>query len=251
MKALILAAGYATRLYPLTKDRPKALLPLAGKAIINFIVDEIVTLPDVNEIIVVSNHRFVEHFNRWQEEAARQYDKTITIIDDFTTSDADKLGAIGDINFVIDRLGIDEDLMVIAGDNLFTYNLIDPWRVFREFDQDLILAQEIDSLEDLRRFAVAKTDENDLVIDLEEKPREPKSNLAVYATYFYRRDTLPLIKTYLDQGGNPDAPGNFPSWLYKRKPLRLYKFTGECFDIGTPESYKEVEGFVREHFTDL
>lgn len=248
MKALILAAGYATRLYPLTKDRPKALLPLAGKPIINFILDEIVTLPDVNEIVVVSNHRFAEHFNAWKEKMQPHCDLPITIVDDFTTSDADKLGAVGDINFVVERLNIDEDLLVIAGDNLFTYNLIDPWRVFREFDQDLILAQEIDSLDDLRRFAVAQIDENDLVIELEEKPAEPKSNLAVYATYFYRRDTLPLIKTYLEHGGNPDSPGNFPAWLYKRKPLRLYKFTGECFDIGTPESYAEGEQFVRKHF---
>ncbi len=248
MKALILAAGYATRLYPLTKDRPKALLPLGGKAIIEFIIDEIVTLPDVNEIIVVSNHRFVEHFNAWEKKTASQYELPITIVDDFTTSDADKLGAVGDINFVIERLEIDEDLLVIAGDNLFTYALIDPWRVFREFYQDMILAQEIDEIEDLKRFAVAEIDEDDLVIDLEEKPEEPKSDLAVYATYFYRRDTLPLIKTYLDQGGNPDSPGNFPAWLYKRKPLRLYKFTGKCFDIGTPESYAEVDAFVKRNY---
>lgn len=245
MKALILAAGYATRLYPLTLDRPKALLPLADKPIIDYICSELITLPDLNEIIVVSNHRFVEHFVRWQEENAAGYRLPITIVDDFTTSDVDKLGAIGDISFVIDRLEIDEDLLVIAGDNLFTYHLIDAWRVFREFDQDMILAQAIDSLSDLRRFAVAKIDENDLVTDLEEKPSEPKSNLAVYATYFYKKDTLPLIKKYLDQGGNPDAPGNFPAWLYKRKPVRLYKFTGECFDIGTPQSYAEVDRFVR------
>lgn len=247
MKALILAAGYATRLYPLTKDRPKALLPIADKPIIEYICEELVTLPDVNEIIVVSNHRFADHFTRWQERAKKLYSLPVTVVDDFTTSDADKLGAVGDINFVIERLGVDEDLLVIAGDNLFTYHLIDAWRVFREFDQDLILAQEIDSLGDLKRFAVAQIDENDLVIDLEEKPEQPKSNLAVYATYFYKRDTLPLIRTYLDQGGDPDAPGNFPAWLYKRKPLRLYKFTGECFDIGTPESYEQVERYVREN----
>ncbi|NCC82856.1 MAG: nucleotidyltransferase family protein [Clostridia bacterium] len=244
MKALILAAGYATRLYPLTKDRPKALLPVAGLPILDRICKEIVTIPDVNEIIVVSNHRFVSQFLAWQAAAEKNYSVPLTILDDFTTSDEDKLGAIGDIQFVIERLAIREPLLVVAGDNLFTYHLIDAWRVFREFDQDMILAAEIDSIEDLRRFAVAEIDENNIVLSLEEKPLNPRSNLAVYATYFYVQDTIPLVQEYLEQGGNPDAPGNFPAWLYKRKPLRLYEFDGECFDIGTPSAYAEVEEFM-------
>ncbi len=247
MKALILAAGYATRLYPLTKDRPKALLPIDNRPIIDYIIDEIVTISEVNEVIIVSNHRFVAQFQKWQEEAQPNYEIPLTIIDDFTTSDDDKLGAVGDIAFVIERLGIKEPLLVIAGDNLFTYNLIDAWRVFREFGQDMILAQEIDSIEDLRRFAVAEIDEDNLVISLEEKPQDPRSNLAVYATYFYTEDTLPLIQEYLDAGGNPDAPGNFPAWLYKQKPLRLYEFDGLCFDIGTPSAYAEVDQFMQNY----
>ncbi len=246
MKALILAAGYATRLYPLTKDRPKALLPIAGRPIIDYICEEIVTIPEVNEIIVVSNHRFVANFMSWQETNQPKYKIPLTIIDDFTTSDEDKLGAVGDMQFVIDRLAIKESLLIIAGDNLFTYHLIDAWRVFREFGQDMILAQTIDSIEDLRRFAVAEIDENSMVVSLEEKPQNPKSNLAVYATYFYLEDTVPLIRTYLDQGNNPDAPGNFPAWLYKRKPLRLYEFDGDCFDIGTHQAYAEVEEYMKK-----
>ncbi len=251
MKALILAAGYATRLYPLTKDRPKALLPIADRPIIDYICEEICTIPEVNEIIVVSNHRFVANFLAWQEENQAKYSIPLTIIDDFTTSDEDKLGAVGDIQYVIDRLGIKESLLIIAGDNLFTYHLIDAWRVFREFGQDMILAATIDKVQDLRRFAVAEIDENSMVVSLEEKPQEPKSNLAVYATYFYLADTIPLIKTYLDQGNNPDAPGNFPAWLYQRKPLRLYEFDGECFDIGTHEAYKEVEEYMKTREQEL
>lgn len=247
MKALILAAGYATRLYPLTKNQPKALLPVAGQAILTRIADELVTLPDLSEIIVVSNHRFIDHFSMWKKTEASSYKVPITLVDDFTTTDSDKLGAIGDIQFVLDRIQINEPLLVIAGDNLFTYPLLAAWRVFREFDEDMILAQEIEDEEELKRFAVAEVDENMHVISLEEKPAEPRSNLAVYATYFYRADTLPLIRTYLDEGGNPDAPGNFPAWLYKQKPVRVYLFDGECYDIGTPEAYAQAQEIFADY----
>ena len=246
MKALILAAGYATRLYPLTKNQPKALLPVAGKTILSRIVDELVTLPDLTEIIIVSNHRFIKHFSEWKKREEAEVEVPITLVDDFTTTDSDKLGAIGDIQFVLERIQINEPLLVIAGDNLFTYPLITAWRVFREFDEDMILAQEMEDQEELKRFAVAEVDENMHVIGLEEKPQEPKSNLAVYATYFYRADTLPLFKQYLEEGNNPDAPGYFPAWLYKRKPLRAYLFDGECYDIGTPEAYAEVQAIFAE-----
>lgn len=246
MKALILAAGYATRLYPLTKNQPKALLPVAGRSILTRIADELEVVPDLTEIIIVSNHRFIDHFNQWKQDHEDDYRVPITVVDDFTTSDSDKLGAIGDIQFVLDRIPIQEPLLVIAGDNLFTYSLMTPWRVFREFEEDMVLAQENHRIEDLRRFAVAEVNDQMHVISLEEKPQEPRSNLAVYATYFYRADTLPLIKTYLEQGGNPDAPGNFPAWLYKQKPVRVFVFDGECYDIGTPEAYEEAQQIFGE-----
>lgn len=246
MKALILAAGYATRLYPLTKNQPKALLPVAGQTILSRIVDQLITLPDLSEIIVVSNHRFIDHFSKWKRTEGSTYDVPITLVDDFTTTDSDKLGAIGDIQFVLDRIPINEPLLVIAGDNLFTYPLITAWRVFREFDEDMILAQEMEDRDELKRFAVAEIDENMHVISLEEKPEEPRSNLAVYATYFYRTETLPLFKQYLDEGGNPDAPGNFPAWLYKKKPVRVFLFDGECYDIGTHDAYRESQEIFAE-----
>lgn len=191
MKALILAAGYATRLFPLTKDRPKALLPIADIPIINYIVDDIVTIPDINEIIIVSNHKFAKHFEKWKIEAEKSYDLNFTVVDDNTVSDDDKLGAIGDIQFVIDQLNIDEEMLIVAGDNIFTYDLIDAYNYYKEHDTDIVLAQRNDDIEELRRFAVIEVDENKIVTNLEEKPEYPRSDIAVFATDFYKKRNYP------------------------------------------------------------
>lgn len=238
MKALILAAGYATRLYPLTLDRPKALLPIAGKAIIDYIVNQIETIDSIDELVVISNHKFFPHFSKWSEE--RQSRLSIKILNDNTTDDSNKLGAIGDIQFAIDTLGIDDDLLIMAGDNIFTFELNNYYNAFLSKKSDMILVKEMDNPNDLRRMANVETDSEGRVIGMEEKPENPKTNLAAFASYIYKKDTVPLIKQYLDEGNNPDAPGFFPSWLYKIKSLYAYKFTGECYDIGTHESYKEV-----------
>lgn len=238
MKALILAAGYATRLYPLTLDKPKALLPIAGKPILDYIVDQIETISEIDELIVVSNHKFYPHFTKWSE--GRKSRLNLVVLNDNTTDDTNKLGAIGDINYAIEKLGIDDDLLVMAGDNIFTFALKDYYNAFKQRDCDMILVKEIDSINDLRRMANVETDGLGLVVGMVEKPQNPKTNLAAFASYIYKKDTVPMIKQYLDEGNNPDAPGFFPSWLYKQKSVYAYKFEGECYDIGTPESYKEV-----------
>ena len=239
MKAIILAAGYATRLYPLTKDRPKALLPINEKKILDFIVDEIETIPEVNELIVVSNHKFVPHFTEWAKERVTRF--PISVLDDNTTDDTNKLGAVGDMDFAIREKKIDDDILVMAGDNIFTFRLLDYYRYFKEKDADCILIKRLERLEDLQRMANAVLDEDERVTFMEEKPREPKTNNAVFASYFYKKETLPLIRQYLEEGNNPDAPGFFPSWLYAKKPVYAFAFEGECYDIGTHESYKEVQ----------
>lgn len=242
MKGIILAAGYATRLYPLTKDRPKALLPVAGKPIIDYIADEMDTIDALDQIIIISNHLFATQFQDWADSRNRRgQGHPVVVLDDGSTDDTNKLGAIGDIQFVIDQLQIDDELMVIAGDNLFTYKLRDAWQVYANNTEDMILARQMPPEEDLTRYAIASTDTAGLVTDLVEKPKQPKSNLAVFATYFYRRETVPLIRDYLATGNSPDAPGNFPAWLYTRKPVRVYLFDGICIDIGTPESYADVQ----------
>lgn len=240
MKALILAAGYATRLYPLTKDKPKALLPVAGRAIIDYIIDEIETIDDIDEIAVISNDLFYSHFEKWLETSGAARKKLIRIINDNTTGEDNKLGAIRDMKFAIDEMGIDDDIVVIAGDNLFTNKLIDSYNLFKAKGLDMVLAKNIPDISELQRMAVGILDENGIIVDMEEKPKNPKSDIAFFATYFYKRETLKMIEQYLNEGNPPDAPGYFPSWLYTRKPVLAHLFTGECYDIGTFDSYDHV-----------
>ena len=238
MKAIILAAGYATRLYPLTLNMPKALLKIGDKPIIDYIVDEICTVDDVNEIIVVTNHKFAKQFIDW---AAKHYSKKpIDIIDDGTLTEETRKGAIGDILYVLKQKDINEDIMVIAGDNFFTYKLKDYYDFYKKMDKDCVCVKEFDDRELLKQMGVAVIDENNRIVDIEEKPKDPKSNIAVYATYIYKKETLPMFDKYISEGNKPDAPGYFVEWLYKQKEVYAYSFLGECYDIGTPKSYEEV-----------
>ena len=238
MIAIILAAGYATRLYPLTINKPKALLPINNKPIIDYIVDEIETIDAVKEIIVVSNHKFADCFDEWAKDI--KCSKKVTVLDDGTSTEETRRGAIGDILFAIEEKNIDEELLVIAGDNFFTYKLKDYYDYFIEKDSDCVCVKKFDDRNLLKQFGVALLDENGKVKDIEEKPAEPKSDTAVYATYMYKKDTVPMFRQYIDEGNKPDAPGYFPEWLYKIKEVYAYTFEGECYDIGTPESYKSV-----------
>lgn len=238
MKAIILAAGYATRLYPLTLHTPKALLPIGKKPIIDHIVEEINTVSEVDAIYVVSNDKFAKDFESWA--AAAESRLSITVLNDGTTDDSNKRGAIGDISFVIDEMQIDDDLMVIAGDNFFTYSLREYVDYFYEKDRDCVCVKVWEDEKTLSQFGIALLDAEGKVLDIEEKPAKPKSNTVVFAAYLYKRETVPMFADYLAAGNKADAPGNFPAWLYHRKEVYGYTFAGECYDIGTPESYHEV-----------
>lgn len=238
MKAIILVAGYATRLYPLTLNIPKALLKINEKPIIDYIVDELNTINSISDIYVVSNHKFADNFSEWAKNHYSQ--KPITVLDDNTTTEENRKGAIGDILFTIREKNIKEEIMVIAGDNYFTYKLKNYYDFYKEIDKDCVCVKEFNNLELLKQMGVAELNENGQIIGLEEKPANPKSNTAVYATYIYKEETIPLFEKYIEEGNKPDAPGYFVEWLYKRKEVYAYKFDGECYDIGTPESYKEV-----------
>jgi dTDP-glucose pyrophosphorylase len=239
VKAIILAAGYATRLYPLTLNRPKALLPINNKPIINYIVEQINTLPNIDYVYVVTNDKFVKNFSDWAISLESKI--PVKIINDATTNEDNRKGAIGDIQFVIEREKIDDDLIIIAGDNFFTFSLKDYYDFAIKIGKDCACAKEFDDNSMLNQFAIALIDESGKLIDLEEKPQNPKSNLVVYANYIYKKNTLPLIKKYLQEGNVPDAPGFFLQWLYKKQDVYVYKINGECFDIGTPKSYEEVQ----------
>lgn len=241
MIALLLVAGYATRLYPLTINTPKPLLPVAGRAMLDYIADELDTLPELSKIILISNHRFAGHFEEWAQKR-RELSPAVPIIvlDDGTTDDSNKRGAIGDIQFAIEEEKIDEDIVIIAGDNLFTYRLKDMYDYFQDIYKDLLVAIRVPDRQQLQKLAVATIDQKGKVLKMAEKPKEPETDIAIYATYFYRKETLPLFKEYLEAGNTPDAPGNFPSWLYPRQDVYAYLAEGDCIDIGTPENYQEV-----------
>lgn len=238
MKAIILAAGYATRLYPLTLHTPKALLPIAKKPIIDHIVEQMDTIAELDEIYVVSNDKFAKDFEAWAKTVKSR--ASIVVLNDGTTDDANKRGAIGDISFVINEMKIDDDLMVIAGDNFFTYSLQEYVDYFHQKERDCVCVKVWEDEKSLSQFGIALLDEAGKVLDIEEKPTEPKSNTVVFAAYLYKRETVPMFAVYLAEGNKADAPGNFPAWLYRRKEVYAYTFQGECYDIGTPESYREV-----------
>ena len=243
MKAIILCAGYATRLYPLTENQPKGLLPLNNKPILNYLMEQLEDIEELNEAILISNHKFYKHFWDWSNSYNGRI--KVKVLDDGTTSNEDRLGAIGDIQFVIDKENIDEDIIVVASDNYFRFKLKEFYSFYKSINQDSVLAEEFpdEKLEYLvNNFGVAKLDENDRVLSIVEKPRKDiGSNTAVWATYFYTKSTVKLIKIYLEEGNSKDSPGNFPAWLCQRKPVFAFRTKKPCVDIGTIEQYRALD----------
>ena len=243
MVAIILAAGYATRLYPMTKYMPKALLCIGGKPMLDYIVDKTYEIPSISKIAVVSNGKFYGHFVEWKKSRENCYagrQKELLVLNDGTLSEETRLGAIGDIQFAIDELHIDDDLLIIAGDNFFTFSLLDFHNFHIAKGTDCVVVKKLFDREMLKNVGVATISTDNRVLVFEEKPKEPKSDYAVYASYIYMRETLPLFKQYLDEGNPNDAPGHFPAWLCKINPVFAYEFDGECYDIGTHEAYGEI-----------
>lgn len=241
MKAIILAAGYATRLYPLTENMPKALLNVCRKPILEHLLDAFTGEKEIDEIHIVSNARFFQQLSDWAKNVQHQYPQKIVVWNDGTTSNDNRLGAIGDIMFVLEKANIDDDLFVAASDNLLSAPLGDYFSDFRHHGCDLLLVGKLDDPEERKRYAILELDEMNRVIGLEEKPEQPKSDIAAYAEYIYARETLPLFKQYIKEGNNPDSPGHFPEWLYKRKEVRAFLYGGQCVDIGTVKMYNEIQ----------
>ena len=240
MKALILAAGYATRLRPLTDSFPKMLLPLAERPMLDYLLDRIREVGEIDEVHLVTNAQFAPAFRDWAPE-------DVTVHDDGTTSNEDRLGAIGDIAFTIERAGLEgEDLFVVAGDNLIGYSLPGYVAFWREKGGSAIAVYEVEDRALLPQYGVVELDDEDRVVGFEEKPAEPKSNLAATAAYLYRADDLELLNQYLEEGNAPDAPGNFAAWLHTRAPLYGYRFSGEWHDIGDLGQLLDADNLLRE-----
>jgi glucose-1-phosphate thymidylyltransferase len=239
MKALILAAGYATRLRPLTNSVPKMLLPLAERPMLDYLLDRIREVDELDEIHLVTNAQFAPVFRDWAPG-------DVIVHDDGTTSNEDRLGAIGDIAFTIERAGLEgEDLLVVAGDNLIGYSLPEFVDFWQEKGGSAIAVHEVADRSLLPQYGVVELDDDDRVVGLEEKPAEPKSDLAATAAYLYRGADLELLPRYLEEGNAPDAPGNFAVWLHTRAPLYGYRFSGEWHDIGDLGQLLDADNLLR------
>ena len=241
MKVIILAAGYATRLHPLTLTQPKPLLPVAGKPMIEYVLDNLAPIGGLDHIYVVTNSKFARHFQEWADlYRATKAKLDFTIVNDGSTDDTNKLGAIGDLRLVLTRQHVDDDIIVVAGDNLFSEKLTDYGRVCREKKTPVLAVYDVGELEQIKKYNAITIDGEGRIVFFEEKPKTPTSTLTGIALYHYPRSTLPLIEQYIAEGNNPDQPGRLVQWLYPRLPVYTWKVPGLWFDIGSKESLEEA-----------
>ena len=242
MNALILAAGYATRLYPLTLNKAKPLLEVGGKAIIEWLFDNLASVPGLETTYIVTNDKFASDFQNWANAYQNRHrGMQIKIINDGSKSDDDKLGAIGDINLVSTRESLtNDDLLVIAGDNLFQQPLTDFVNAAKK-SEATVAVHDVGNLEAMKKYGTVTVDSKGVITNFEEKPKEPKSTLAAVALYYYSREVLPLFTTYLAAGNNPDQPGLFLQWLYTRKPVNTFEIKGRWLDIGSKETLESAD----------
>jgi len=241
MKIIVLAAGYATRLYPLTLTQPKPLLPVAGKPMVDHVLDNLAPIKGIDRVYIVTNAKFADHFQRWADDYRSKKAKLdFTIVNDGSTDDTNKLGAIGDLHLVITREKVDDDIIVVAGDNLFSNSLEDFGRFCREKNAPVLGVYDVGNLEDVKKYNSISIDENGRIIFFEEKPKQPRSTLTGIALYYYPKATTPLVKQYIAEGNNPDQPGRLIQWLYPRTAVYTWRVPGLWYDIGSKESLDEA-----------
>ncbi|MFB6300808.1 MAG: sugar phosphate nucleotidyltransferase [Halobacteriales archaeon] len=236
MKAVVLAGGYATRLWPITKNRPKMFLPIGETTVIDRIFAELEADDRIEDVYVSTNERFADDFEDHLE--ASDHEKPKLSVEE-TTEEDEKFGVIGALAQLIDREGIEKDTLVIAGDNLISFDVSDFLDFFEEKGATTLAAYDVESVERAKEYGLVDLT-GDRVVDFQEKPENPKSTLVSIACYGFTAETLPLFERYLDEGNNPDEPGWFLQWLYDRNPVYAFTFDGAWFDIGTPESYLDA-----------
>lgn len=241
MKCLILAAGYATRLYPLTENFPKPLLMVGDKTILDWLIDDIDESGFVDEYIVISNHKYAAHFEKW----AGEKQKKITVADDGTNTNETRLGAVKDIQFAIEKLKLDDDMLVIAGDNVLDFSLTEFIEYAKEKNTTCVMRYFESDLNRLRKTGVAEIDEKDRVITLVEKPQTPKSNWATPPFYYYTKEDARLVEEGILAGCGTDAPGSYIAWLSTKVPVHSMLMPGSRYDIGNLESYEAVKKTYR------
>lgn len=240
MKCIILAAGYATRLYPLTENFPKPLLKVQDKSILEWLLEDLQTLPQLDQVIIVSNHKFYSSFMEWNRQL--HFSLPITILDDGSTSNEERLGAVKDIAFAIRSLSIQDDILVMAGDNMLDFSMKGFLSFFEEKKAACIMRHYEPSFEKHQRTGVAVIDTDDKVLSMQEKPASPQSHWAVPPFYIYPKQDLPLILKGISSGEcGTDAPGSFVSWLCRVTDVYAYPMPGCRYDIGDLQSYRQIQ----------
>lgn len=237
MKCLILAAGYATRLYPLTENFPKPLLDVNGKTILDWLVDDIDTLGVVDEYVVISNHKFAHHFDNWAVTKKQK----VTVIDDGTSTNETRLGAVCDIQFAIDKLALDDDMLVIAGDNVLDFSLTKFIQYAKEKGTSCIMRYYEPETKRLLKSGVVDIDQNDLVLNMTEKSPTPATHWCCPPFYFYTKADARLVKEGIASGCGTDAPGSYIAWLCQKTDVHAMQMPGKRYDIGNLESYEQVK----------
>ena len=238
MKTIVIAAGYATRLGELTKNFPKPLLKIGDNTILGRLLDDIDPIEAIDEHIIVTNHRFAPIFEKWASE--QHYTKPITIVDDGTNSNEERLGAVGDLLYVMDQMQLNDDLLVVAADNLLFFHFRDFVAFAHEKQTSCIMYHEQPSIEKLQRTGVVVLDENNRVLEMAEKPQQPKTRHAVPPFYIYLQKDFDLIRHALENGCGNDAPGNLAHYLVEHTPMHAWPMDGDRFDIGSLDTYYEA-----------
>lgn len=241
MKLIILAAGYATRLYPLTLNQPKPLLPVAGKPMLEHVLDNISTIRAIDQAYIVTNAKFASHFEKWAETYQRpNLNFSFTIVNDQSTDEKNRLGAIGDMHLVLKKHEIDDDIIVVGGDNLFSHDLGGFGDYCEQKKAPVTGVYDVGDLEQIKKYNSIEIDEEQRIEFFEEKPQVPKSTLTGIALYYYPKTVLPLIYQYISEGNNPDQPGRLVQWLYPRVPFYVWKVPGLWYDVGSIETLEEA-----------
>jgi glucose-1-phosphate thymidylyltransferase len=251
MKAIVMAGGFAKRLWPLTREHAKPLISVGGRPVINYIVTELLKLKaagEISEIIVSINAKFENDFKKWLDK----YKFDIKLIVEPCCSEDEKLGAVGAINFIINKENIEEDLLVVNGDNLFDFHafkFVDVIKFFREKGGPIVCGYDVLTKERAKFYGTIIYDQNNKVTDFIEKPEDPKTTLISTGCYLFKKDTLGILKKYIADGNPKDKPGEFLQWLHKRYDLFVFPFRGTWFDIGDHESLIRADEFARKELT--
>ena len=237
MKCLILAAGYATRLYPLTENFPKPLLEVGGKTILDWLLEDMDTAGVIDEYVVISNHKYAHHFETW----AAAKEMKITVVDDGTSSNETRLGAVRDIQFAIEKLNLDDDLLIMAGDNLLDFSMTSFIRYAQQKNAPCTMRYYEPSFQKLLKSGIVSVDEQDTITLMTEKVPNPASNWVSVAFYYYPKNVAKLIGQALDEGCGADAPGSFLAWVCRRTPSYAMEMPGSRYDVGDIASYEQVQ----------